>query len=417
METISMSHKEVDQIAIFEQLTKGTMKQKHAASSLHLSIRQIKRKLKVYRAAGAASLVHGLVGKAGNAALAAEIKAEALKLIKVHYCDFAPTFAAEKLDELHNLTINPETLRLWMVDAGLWTVGIRRSVHRAWRERRACYGELVQLDGSDHDWFEERGERCTLLAFIDDATSTVMHLEFVKSEATLPIMAATWHYLDRHGKPVELYVDRGKVFKVGNHNENNDKLTQYARALGELVIQLTFARSPEAKGRVERLFGTLQDRLVKELRLAGIQTIEEANAFLPSYIEKFNKKFAVAAADPQDLHQPVGVANLATIFCLKEERVLQNDFTIRHNNHWYQLEKKQKTLLFPKNTITVSTFLTGETKLFIRKTKLNFHPIPKPEKRLIVQEKGEPIAVPKPPTKPAVNHPWRQYQLSQKVTF
>lgn len=417
METMNMSHKEVNQIAIFGALVNKTMKQKHAATILGLSLRQVKRKLKRYRADGASSLVHGLRGKDSNNGALQVIKTPALTLVKTNYGDFSPTFAAEKLAELHSLVVHPETLRLWMVEAGLWVVGTKRVTHRQWRERRACYGELIQLDGSDHDWFEGRGTKCTLLAFIDDATSTVMRLLFVKSEATLPIMEATWQYLEKHGKPVELYVDRGKVFKVNNHNENNDKVTQYARALGELSIKLTFARSPEAKGRIERLFGTLQNRLVKELRLAGIRTIEEANAFLPNYVEKFNKKFAVEAKDPQNLHQPIGQANLTLIFCLKEERVLQNDFTIRHHNNWYQLEKKQPTLLFPKNSITVASSLTGETKLFIRKTRLNFYPIAKPTVQPKTQEKGELISVPKPPTRPAANHPWRRYQLTQKVTF
>lgn len=415
METFHMSQKELGWVAVFEQLKSKTIKQKEAAKMLDLSVRQIKRKLKSYRVYGMVGLIHQSRGKPSNHALAEKMKRHAIDLVSEEYPDFGPTFAAEKLREEHDIVINRETLRLLMIGHGLWSAGKRKTTHRAWRERKACLGELVQLDGSPHAWFEDRGDKCTLLAFIDDATSQIMHLEFIYEEATIPVMQATKRYLERHGRPVELYVDRGKVFKVNQHNPDNDKITQYGRAVNELGIKLSFARSPEAKGRVERLFKTLQDRLVKELRLANISTMTEANIFLQSnYVAKHNEKFAVAPRESNNLHQSIDGYNLTEILSIKEERVLTSDFTIQYHNRWFQLGATQPTLLFPKNSIVVSQFLDNTISLSIRQMKLQFTEIPKPVRK--------PVLVPTrcvvtTPWKPASNHPWRQYQNQQKVTF
>lgn len=415
METFHMSQKELDRVAVFEQLKSKTIKQREAAKMLNLSIRQIKRKLKAYRISGAVSLVHHARGKPGNHTVAEELKLRAINLVSEKYPDFKPSFASEKLQENHDLVINHETLRLLMISHGLWIAGKRKVTHRAWRERKACLGELIQLDGSPHAWFEDRGEKCTLLAFIDDATSQIMHLEFIYEEATIPVMQATKRYLERHGRPVELYVDRGKVFKVNQHNLNNDKVTQYGRAVDELGIKLSFARSPEAKGRVERLFETLQDRLVKELRLANIPTITEANIFLQgSYIAKHNQKFAVAPREPTNLHQPIKGYDLDEILSVKEERVVNSDFTIQYHNRWFQLGANQPTLLFPKNSIVVSQFLDNTINLSIRKMKLQFTEISKPVRKPVPILAKHVVTT---PWRPAPNHPWRQNQNQPKVTF
>lgn len=418
METLIMSRKEINQIVIFEQLKGKTMKQKDAARILQLSIRQVKRKLKAYRANGSASLVHAARGKASHNQIDPTLRARALELVKREYRDFKPTFAAEKLFELHRISIHPETLRLAMAVEGLWAIGKRKITHRAWRERRACFGELVLLDGSPHAWFEERGEKCTLLAFIDDATGKVLRLLFAYEEATMPVMEATKAYLLAYGIPTELYVDRGKVFKVNQNNPDGEKLTQYGRAMGELGCKMIFARSPEAKGRIERLFGTLQDRLVKELRLAGISTMEQANQFVSQgYLDKFNAQFSVKAREPQDLHRSLEGYDLEAILTHQEDRTLNSDFTLRYQNRWFQLLAKQPTILFPKDRIKVSIRLDQSTHLSIREMILNFTEIVRPLPRPISQRKEIKVRERRAPYKPAANHPWRQYLLTQKVTF
>lgn len=416
METLSMSRHEIDQISVFEDLKERQIKQKVASQLLNLGVRQIQRKLKNYCDLGAKSLIHGNRGKPSNRKFDPSLVEQALNLIENHYPDFTPTFASEKLEENHKIIINRETLRIKMTKAGLWLPKQKKATHREWRERKSCLGELVQLDGSPHKWFEDRAPSCTLLAFIDDATGKVLHLEFVYEEATVPVMQATKAYLEEHGRPLGFYVDRGKVFKVNLNNPDDDKITQYRRALDELGIKVTYARSPQAKGRVERLFGTLQDRLVKELRLANINTMEEANQFIQDvYLPKHNQKFAVMPKENIDLHRNIEGYQLEEIFNHREERILTNDFTIRYHNQWFQLTKKQPTLVFPKNLITVVRYLDGTVKLKLRTAQLNFQEISKPT------EKPQPIPVKrtKKPWVPAVDHPWRQYNINyqQKATF
>ena len=294
MEGLTMSRKELDQVSVFVKVQEGTMTQTGAARQLGLSLRQVQRKWQMYRTSeyDPASLVHRLRGRPSNRRLDETVVARAVELVQEKYRDFGPTFAAEKLAEEHQLSIGRERLRQAMAAGGLWTVhGQQRPAAHPWRERRAVRGELVQVDGSPHRWFEDRGEPCTLLQFIDDATSEVLWLELAESESTAALMRATWHYLEAEGRPGDLYTDRGGVFKVNLHNEEDDRVTQYERALTELGIGLIHARSPQAKGRVERGFQTHQDRLVKELRLAGISTIPEANIFLrETYLPKHNRK-------------------------------------------------------------------------------------------------------------------------------
>ena len=273
-----MTRREAEQISVFEKLTSRNIRQKDAAKILDLSTRQIKRKLKEYRRLGAASLVHGNRGRESNRATSKDLVDQALGLVRKKYSDFGPTFAAEKLLDNHGILLDHETLRRLMIKDGVWVPKITKvAVKHFWRERKECLGEMIQLDGSPHHWFEDRAEPCTLIAFIDDATSRVLWLEFAQSESTVSLMKSTRNYLLKHGRPAAFYADRGVVYKINHNNPDNNRITQYKRAMDELHIKLIHARSPEAKGRVENLFGTLQDRLVKELRLAGISTIERAN--------------------------------------------------------------------------------------------------------------------------------------------
>ena len=415
MEILHMSHKEANQINIFEKLRSGEIKQKEAAKMLNLSTRQIRNKLESFRSLGAKALVHGSRGKPSNRQLDPEVKKEALALVENKYPDFGPTLASEKLEEIHNLIINHETLRLAMIKGGLWQTRRRRPTHRQWRERKECFGELIQLDGSEHDWLESRAPKCTLLAFIDDATSKVNHLEFAP-ETTLGVMGATLRYVQKHGLPYQFYVDRGKVFKVNLNNEEEDKITQYRRAIEEPGGKITYARSPQAKGRVERLFGTLQDRLVKELRLRNISTAEEANKFITKeFLPPFNEKFALEAKSKANLHREVKGYDLDEIFTIRETRVLTSDFTIRYKNKWYQMERRQKTLLFPKNDITVKTYLDGKIALSIRKTNLFFHEIDKPARGEKVRLAKTSQTAARKPWKPSVDHPWRKQNVFKKA--
>jgi len=405
MKRFPMSKKEIDQVAIFERLKNKEIKQKHAAKLLGLGIRQIKRKAKAYRQKGAQSLIHQLRGGPGNHKLSDKLKNQAIGLVEEKYPDFGPTLAAEKLEEIDRLTIHQATLRNWMIEEGLWKPKKRKARHREWRQRKECLGELVQFDGSEHDWFEDRASKCSLLSFIDDAGSQVLYGEFAQSESTKSVMKATKAYLRAHGRPVEIYADQGKVVKVNQNNPDDKFKTQYRRALDELGIGVSFALSPQAKGRIERLFGTLQDRLVKEMRLRNISSIKEANQFLKEYLPQHNNKFAVEPRDKTNLHRPIKGYNLDQIFCIKHTRILKEDFTIRYSNQWYQLAKKQSTLIFPKNSITVSEYLDGKIRLSIRKVKLHFTRITKqPEPKLRLQVKTQ-----RKPWKPPANHPWRKY--------
>lgn len=407
METFLMSKKELNQVGVFEDLKNKIIKQKEAAKILDLSIRQVKRKVKAYRRFGAVSLIHKNRGKPSNHRLREDDIEKVLNLVKANYSDFGPKFAAEKLAEIHKVKINRETLRLNMIKAGLWKPKIKKVNRHYFRERKESLGEMVQLDGSPHHWFENRAPECILLAFIDDATSRILNLELVTSESTLTLMKSTKDYLFDFGRPVSLYVDRGGVYKVNIHNEDEEKITQYKRAVDEADIKLIWARSPQAKGRVERLFKTLQDRLVKELRLRDISDIKTANEFLKNeYIDKHNAMFAVSAKNETNLHRPIIGYDLEQIFCLKEERNVTSDMTVRYKNKWFQLEKKQPTLIFPQNKIEVWESLNREITFHIRKCQLNVKKLE--EKPVKVKDIKE--VKPKIIWTPPANHPWRQYQ-------
>jgi hypothetical protein len=399
-----MSKKELSAVSVFEHLKRKAITQAAAGKLLGLTVRHVRRKLDAYRRSGPQSLVHQLRGKPGNRRLDPAVKARALTIIRKRYPDFTPTFAAEKLHEEHRIALHPETLRLWMVDADLWRIGGGSVVPRQWRERRDCVGELVQLDGSDHPWFENRGPRCTLLLFIDDATSRLLHGAFVPDETTKDLLAATRAYLVHEGRPLTLYVDRHSIYRVNVNNAEGDKVTQYARAMQELDIALIHARSPQAKGRVERAFGTLQDRLVKELRLAKISTRDAANRFFrETYLPRHNAKFAVAPKRETNLHRSLRGFDLSFILSVREERTVANDFTVQYQTRLFQLEPKQTTLLRPGDRVTVHAGLDGDLRMTIRKTVLRFQEIGERPRKLASLRERKPRVLWIPPA----SHPWR----------
>lgn len=295
-----MSRKEVDRLGVIQAVANKQLRQELAARQLGLSLRQIKRLVRRYRDQGATGLISRHRGKRPNNAIAQEVRGAILELVRTHYADFGPTLACEQLAARHGHCLSGETLRQWMIAEGLWQPRRRKQarIHQR-RPRRPCVGEWVQIDGSPHAWFEDRAPHCTLIVFIDDATSRLMALRLVPAETTPAYLQTLGQYLSQHGRPVALYSDKHSIFRV-NLPEREHELTQFTRALKSLDIEAIHANTPQAKGRVERANQTLQDRLVKELRLRGISDLEAANAFLPAFIADYNARFAVASQSPPD---------------------------------------------------------------------------------------------------------------------
>ncbi|MEI4264009.1 ISNCY family transposase [Roseovarius sp. D0-M9] len=346
MGLVIMSERELNRIEVLSHVTQGRMTAVTAANVLGLSRRQVHRLLRAFQAEGPGAIRHKARGRASNNRIDPAVREFAVTLVQENYIDFGPTFASEKLAEDHGLKISRETLRKWMQDAGLWLSRKQRRTFHQPRLRRECYGELIQIDGSDHHWFEGRAPACTLLVFIDDATSTLMHLEFVQSESTFSYFGALERYLEAHGRPVAFYSDKHTVFRVANQGARSGHgMTQFGRALNELNIEILCANSSQAKGRVERANRTLQDRLVKELRLAEISDMEAGNAFLPAFTERYNAKFAKAARRPDDLHRALNVEpdRLADILCFRDERYVGNQLAFSYERLRIILQENEIT--------------------------------------------------------------------------
>jgi hypothetical protein len=336
---IPMSQKERDVLKVLHGVLHGERTQAQAARLLGLSARHVRRLQRRLQAGGDQALVHGLRGRPSNHRADPELRRAALEAYRQRYADFGPTFACEKLAG-EGLLVGPQTLRRWLIAEGLWQRRRRRDPHRSRRPRRACLGELVQIDASIHDWLEGRGEEAVLITLIDDATSYVM-ARFYPSGTAEAHMDLVERWLRRHGRPLAFYSDRHSIFEPQDKGQAPpDAETQFGRALRELGIELIRAHSPQAKGRVERSFGTAQDRWVKELRLAGATTVAQANAVLGRLLPAHNRRFRKAARQPGDAHRPLGPGHdLAAILSHQEERVVANDYTIRFRNRFYQLLK------------------------------------------------------------------------------
>lgn len=323
MELITMSERDLQRIEVLSKVAAGRMTMVSAAHVLDLSTRQVCRLLERIRTCGAASIRHKAIGRPSNNRISDSVWSYAMALIQECYADFGPTLASEMLAERDGLSVSRETVRSWMVDAGLWLSRRQRRTFHQPRLRREAYGELVQIDGSDHRWFEDRGDPCSLLVFIDDATGKLMQLRFVRSESAFTYFEALELYLTRHGAPIAFYSDKHSVFRVAKKDARGGQaMTQFGRALCELNIEILCANSSQAKGRVERMNRTLQDRLVKALRLARIDDMEAGNAFLSNFMDRYNARFSVVPARPEDLHRPLNLApnRLAEILCKREQR-------------------------------------------------------------------------------------------------
>ncbi|MEP9400171.1 ISNCY family transposase [Mesorhizobium sp. KR2-14] len=346
MGLVAMSERDLQRIEVLSKVVAGPMTLVSAARVLDLSTRQVRRLLERIRADGAASIRHKARGRRSNNRICDGVRDYALAIVRERYADFGPTLAAEKLAEHAGLRVSRETLRKWMSDDGLWlSRQQRRSFHQP-RLRREALGELVQIDGSEHRWFEDRGPPCSLLVFIDDATGKLMQLRFVRSESAFTYFEALELYLKDHGAPIAFYSDKHSVFRVAKTDAKGGQgMTQFGRALSELNIEILCANSSQAKGRVERANRTLQDRLVKELRLAGISDMEAGNAFLPGFIERHNARFARTPARPEDLHRPLNLMadRLKDILCKREQRYVGAQLTFSYERQRILLEENAVT--------------------------------------------------------------------------
>jgi len=408
-----MSKTELTRLEVMKRIAEKRLRQKEAAVMLGVSERHIRRLLRAYCQAGEAGLISKRRGQPSNNRLPVQVKQAALDLLHSRYADFGPTLAHEKLSEVHQLRLGKESVRQLMIAEGLWKP-IRQKpprVHQM-RLRRSCRGELVQLDGSPHAWFEERGPRCNLLVYIDDATGELMELLFTPSESTFSYFAATRRYVERHGRPVAFYSDQNGIFKINVKNAlTGSGMTQFGRAMRALDIDIVCAHTPQAKGRVERVIETLQDRLVKELRLQNIATIPEANAFGPTYIADFNQRFAVQPRSNHDAHRLALFSDqeLDLIFSLQETRILSKNLTLQYKNVIYQIQTTRPTYALRKAQVTVCENAQGEIILLYKGKPLDYTIFHQQQRQAeVVLSKDIDTQLKKSP-KPAPDHPWRRY--------
>lgn len=428
-ETFTLSHKELDRVTVMKALSSGSIKQKDAAKQLGLSIRQIKRLVKRFRREGPQSLASHRRGKPSNRCLPEETRTQVIELVNENYHDFGPTLAHEKLTEKHELTLSVETLRQWMIAADIWKPKPRKQPKAfQLRERRSRFGELIQIDGSPHDWFEKRDDPCTLIVFIDDATGKLLHLCFVPTETTQAYMEALRSYLQRYGRPVSFYSDKHSIFRVNaKEAANGNTLTQFGRVLNTLDIEAIHAHTPQAKGRVERANQTLQDRLVKEMRINNINDKETANAFLDDFRKDYNRRFAVIPKNQEDAHRQVlhSESELDLIFTVQKTRTLSKNLTTQYNNTIYQVKTKNRSrrLRFAKVTVcedfngTVTLLYQGETLEYSTYEK-DKKPTPLENEKTINQrvDKAIELQTKHPKRKPSPNHPWRKPFLAPLQT-
>jgi hypothetical protein len=375
MELLEMSKKELSRVEVMERIKAKKMTQKKGAEALGISVRQVRRLWKKYEEKGAAGLINKSRGKASNNRLPVETRQRAIDLLHSLYADFGPTFAHEKLLEKHGLKLSSGSVRQIMIRENLWTPRkAKKIITHQMRERRACIGELVQIDGSPHRWFEDRAPTCTLLVFIDDATGKLGELRFVKSESFFSYAAATRGYIERHGKPVAFYSDKHGIFRVNQTSVGvGENLTPFGRAMQELEIAIICANTPQAKGRVERVNSTLQDRLVKEMRLLGISSMEEGNAYLPEFMEDFNRRFAVVPRSNHDAHHQLLLkANLSQILTWQETRIISKSLSIQFKNVVYQIQTDRPTYALRKTKVTVCLEADGKVTILYKGKELAY---------------------------------------------
>ncbi len=410
---IAMTQEELKRLHIIRKALDKSITQVEAAGIIGVCLRQAQRILKAVKVEGDKGVIHKSRGRLSNSALPDKIKDKALKLYKEKYHDFGPTLGSEKLFEIDKIKLNDETLRLWLLQAGIAYKKRKKRPHRQWRERKHSFGEMIQMDGSHHNWFEGRGPACVLMGYIDDATGRPF-ARFYPYEGTLPAMDSFKRYIEKHGVPASLYLDKHPTYKstkkqtIEEELDNAEPLSQFSRAAKELGVDVIYADSPQAKGRIERLFNTFQNRLIKEMRLRGIKSSEEGNRFLTYYLSRYARRFAVVPANDTDLHRPLPQrVDLDAVFCVKTIRVLRNDFTVVYNGKLYQVEDNPNT-----TKVTVEERANGSMHISYRSTDLKFKEIAARPKK---QEKN--LRVPKAPYIPPRTAAWRRFRLPGSLRF
>lgn len=412
---IAMTQGELKRLHVIRKALDKHITQSEAASIIGVCLRQAQRIAGIVRNEGDKGIIHKSRGQSSNRALPVKIKEKALKLYKGKYNDFGPTLASEKLFEIDKIKINDETLRLWLIQENIPYKKRKKRPHRQWRQRKACFGEMIQIDGSKHDWFEERGKKCVLMGYIDDATGRPFG-RFYLYEGTFPAMDSFKRYIKRYGLPASIYLDKHTTYKstkkasVEDELNNVKPLSQFGRAVTELGVNVIYAGSAQAKGRIERLFNTFQDRLIKEMRLKGIKTIDEANKFLSHYLPIYAKRFAVKPANNTDMHRPIPESvNLDRILCVKTKRTLRNDFTLAHNSKLYQVKDNVRT-----KKVIVEERVDGSIFITHKDTNLRFAEITtRPEK----EQKKPGAHTSKKTYTPPKDHPWRSFKLPGSINL
>lgn len=403
---IVMSIREVKRLKALQSVIDRQITQHTAATMLGLSERQVRRLVKVVREQGDSGIVHASRGRPSNRRIPEEVRGRVLSLYQGRYPDFGPTLATEKLLECDGIKISDETLRRWLVEAGIWKKKRKRSSYRQWRQRRECFGQMVQMDGSHHDWLEGRGPKLVLMGYVDDATSRV-YGRFYDYEGTLPAMDSFKRYVETYGLPMSVYLDRHTTYKSPrkltewDEAEGIEFLSQFERALKELGVEVIHALSPQAKGRIERLFGVLQDRLVKEMRLRGIKTKEEANAFLEEYLPRYDERFRVCPANETDAHVKLPRhVDLDRYLCIKTERTLRKDNTIALDGRLYQIEQRGG------KKVVVEERIDGSMLMFSNGTPLTYKKITERPQKEVVPKTD--LRKRNRPQKPSKDHPWKR---------
>ena len=421
-----MSRKERERLTIMAGIQQEELTLVQAAELMAVGYRQCKRIWRRYQDAGDAGLVHRLRGKPSARRKPPELRAQALaRYAEERYSDFGPTLMAEHLLK-EKLVVDHETLRRWRLAAGQHTVRRRKQKHRQWRERKPCFGAMVQLDGSHHDWFEGRGTKCVLMVMVDDPSSVAvllrrvdatnqMRARFFEEETTRASYEVLADWVRQHGLPASLYVDRDSIYRCEGQPGIPEQLagkqpqTQFGRAMEQLGIGLILANSPQAKGRVERMNGTLQDRLVKEMRLAGINDIESGNRFLNSgYLRAFNRRFTYEAASPVDVHRSAP-RNWNEVLSWEAERVVQGDWTVTCEGQRYQLDRQHEAMSLVRRKVIVRTLRDGRVQLVYQGQALKWRTLPAgtmrkpPGAKPVLAEKTTPAV-----KMPGLNHPWRR---------
>jgi len=414
-ELISLSHKELDRLSVIERIDRGELSQVDAAALLKRSTRQVRRLLMRYRDQGKQGLVSSRRGKPSNNRISTTLREDIVTIIASQYEDFGPTLANEMLSERHNIQVSVETVRQLMIGRGVWRAKVRRGSNaHPMRERRSKRGELIQIDGSPHAWFEGRSPKCTLIVFVDDATSELMGLQFSPQETTEAYMATLKQHLLDHGRPVSVYSDRHSIFKPVQDTEE-PRPTQFGRVLEALDIESIQANSPQAKGRVERMNKTLQDRLVKEMRLEGISTLAEGNAFLPAFIQRFNQRFAKPALIAVDAHRTLMhiTTELDLMMSFQSQRKISKNLEVRYKNQIYQLDAGHKRRRLTGTEVTICEHYDGRVSMLVNGEALGYkvfkrgeQPKPTEDEKTINHRVDK--AINQQAYKPKPSHPWKR---------